>query len=222
VSKPTQSGLEILLTHEYDWYLKKEEKMKRKWIILAMVLIVPAMLFSVSCAKKSVMTEPAVDTTAEDAARQAELEKQQEMERQKQLEEERLAAERATQLKAEAEEREQMLAKNRFLNENIYFAFDDSTLDDQAQELLKQKAVWLQDNADASIVVEGHCDERGTNAYNLALGERRAESVKVFLVNLGISDSRLTTISYGEEKPVDMGHNEEAWAKNRRAAFVLE
>jgi peptidoglycan-associated lipoprotein len=202
---------------------KKEEKMKRKWIILAMVLIIPAMLFSVSCAKKSVMTQPAVDTAAEeDAARQAEMEKQQEMERQKQLEEERLAAERAQQLKAEAEEREQMLAKNRFLNENIYFAFDDSTLDDNAQELLKQKAVWLQDNTDANVVIEGHCDERGTNAYNLALGERRAESVKAFLVNLGITDTRLTTISYGEEKPADMGHNEEAWAKNRRAAFVLE
>jgi peptidoglycan-associated lipoprotein len=203
---------------------KEENKMKRKWIVLAMVLIIPAMLFSVSCAKKSVTTEPAVDTAAEEeAARQAELEKQREMERQKQLEEERLAAEaRAQQLQAEAEERERMLSKNRFLNENIYFAFDDSSLDYQAQELLKQKAVWLQDNMDANVVIEGHCDERGTNAYNLALGERRADSVKVFLVNLGIADSRLTTISYGEEKPVDMGNNEEAWAKNRRAAFVLE
>ena len=196
--------------------------MKRKWIVLAMVLIIPAMLFSVSCAKKSVMTEPAVDTAAEEAARQAEMEKQKEMERQKQLEEERLAAERAEQLKAEAEERERMLAKNQFLNENIYFAFDEATLDGPAQDLLKQKAVWMQDNPDSSVVIEGHCDERGTNAYNLALGERRAESVKMFLVNLGIADSRMTTISYGEEKPVDMGHNEEAWAKNRRATFVLE
>ena len=196
--------------------------MKRKWIVLAMVLIIPAMLFSVSCAKKSVSSDPAVTDTGEDAARQAELEKQQEMERQKQLEEERLAAERADQLKTEAEEREMMMAKNRFLNDNIYFAFDESTLDYQAQELMKQKAVWMQDNPDAIVVVEGHCDERGTNAYNLALGERRAESVKMFLVNLGISDARLTTISYGEEKPVDMGHNEEAWAKNRRATFLLE
>ena len=197
--------------------------MKRKWIVLAMVFIIPAMLFSVSCAKKSVMTEPAMDTAAEEeAARQAELEKQREMERQKQLEEERLAAERAAQLKAEAEEREQMMAKNRFLNENIYFAFDDSTLDEQARQKLNQKAEWLQNHPDANVVIEGHCDERGTNAYNLALGERRAESVKTFLVNLGIDGSRLTTISYGEEKPLDPGHNEEAWAKNRRAAFVLE
>jgi peptidoglycan-associated lipoprotein len=198
--------------------------MKRKWIILAMLFVVPAMLFTVSCAKKAVVAEPSMtDTTAADeAARQAELEKQKEMERQKQLEEERLAAERAEQLKAEAMARDMMMAKNRFLNENVYFDFDNATLDYQAQELLKQKAMWLRDNPDANVVIEGHCDERGTNAYNLALGERRAESAKTFLVNLGISGMRLTTISYGEEKPVDMGQNEEAWAKNRRAAFVLE
>jgi peptidoglycan-associated lipoprotein len=189
-----------------------------------MLFIIPAMLFSVSCAKKAVMTEPsATDASAADeAARQAELEKQKAMEQQKQMEEERLAAERAEQLKAEAMERDMMMAKNRFLSEHVYFDFDNATLDYQAQELLKQKAMWLRDNPDANAVIEGHCDERGTNAYNLALGERRAESTKAFLVNLGISGARLTTISYGEEKPLDMGQNEEAWAKNRRAAFVLE
>jgi peptidoglycan-associated lipoprotein len=199
--------------------------MKRKWIILAMMFIIPAMLFSVSCAKKAVMTEPSTTDTsaADEAARQAEMEKQKEMERQKQLEEERLAAEAAAAaLAAEAMQRDMMMAKNRFLSENVYFDFDNATLDYQAQELLKQKAMWLRDNPDANVVIEGHCDERGTNAYNLALGERRAESAKAFLVDLGISDARLTTISYGEEKPLDMGHNEEAWAKNRRAAFVLE
>jgi peptidoglycan-associated lipoprotein len=209
----------------FIWTRKRRRKMmKRKWIILAMLFVVPAMLFTVSCAKKAVVAEPSMtDTTAADeAARQAELEKQKEMERQKQLEEERLAAERAEQLKADAMARDMMMAKNRFLNENVYFDFDNATLDYQAQELLKQKAMWLRDNPDANVVIEGHCDERGTNAYNLALGERRAESAKTFLVNLGISGMRLTTISYGEEKPVDMGQNEEAWAKNRRAAFVLE
>ena len=198
--------------------------MKRKWIIFAMLFIIPAMLFSVSCAKKAVMTEPSTTDTsaADEAARQAEMEKQKAMEQQKQMEEERLAAERAEQLKAEAMERDMMMAKNRFLSEHVYFEFDNATLDYQAQELLKQKAMWLRDNPDANVVIEGHCDERGTNAYNLALGERRAESTKSFLVNLGISGARLTTISYGEEKPLDMGQNEEAWAKNRRAAFVLE
>jgi len=198
--------------------------MKRKWIILAMLFIIPAMLFSVSCAKKAVMTEPSTTdaSAADEAARQAELEKQQAMEREKQMEEERLAEERAEQLKAEAMERDMMMAKNRFLSENVYFDFDNATLDYQAQELLKQKAMWLRDFPEANVVIEGHCDERGTNAYNLALGERRAESAKAFLVNLGISDARLTTISYGEEKPLDMGQSEESWAKNRRAAFVLE
>ncbi len=198
--------------------------MKRKWIILAMLLIVPAMLFTVSCAKKSVVAEPSTTdmSATDDAARQAELKKQKEMERQKQLEEERLAAERAKQLKGEAMDRDMMMAKNRFFSENVYFDFDNATLDYQAQELLKQKAMWLRNNSDASVVIEGHCDERGTNAYNLALGERRAESAKRFLVNLGISGTRLTTISYGEEKPLDMGQNEESWAKNRRAGFVLE
>ncbi len=198
--------------------------MKRKWIILAMLFVIPAMLFTVSCAKKAVMTEPSTtDTSAtDDAARQAELEKQKAMERQKQLEEERLAAERAEKLKAEAMQRDMMMSKNRFLSENVHFAFDSAILDSQAQELLKQKAMWLRDFPDAKVVIEGHCDERGTNAYNLALGERRAESAKAFLVNLGISGARLTTISYGEEKPLDLGHNEEAWAKNRRDAFALE
>jgi len=199
--------------------------MKRKWIILAMLFIIPTMLFSVSCAKKAVMTEPSMTDTsaADEAARQAELEKQRAMDSQKQMEEERLAAEAAAAaLAAEAMERDMMMAKNRFISENVYFDFDNATLDYQAQELLKQKAMWLRDYPEANVVIEGHCDERGTNAYNLALGERRAESAKAFLVNLGISDARLTTISYGEEKPLDMGQNEESWAKNRRAAFVLE
>jgi len=195
--------------------------MKRKLIIVALLLIIPAMLFTVSCAKKTVATEPTTDTSAADeAARKAALEKQA-MERQR-LEEERLAAERADQLKREAMEREMMMSKNSFLNENIHFDFDSAVLNYQAQELLKQKATWLRANPSENVVIEGHCDERGTNAYNLALGERRAESARSFLINLGISSARLTTISYGEEKPLDPGHNEEAWAKNRRDAFVLE
>jgi peptidoglycan-associated lipoprotein len=195
--------------------------MKRKLIIVALLLIIPAMLFTVSCAKKTVATEPTTDTSAADeAARKAALEKQA-MERQR-LEEERLAAERADQLKREAMEREMMMSKNSFLNENIHFDFDSAVLNYQAQELLKQKAAWLRANPSENVVIEGHCDERGTNAYNLALGERRAESARSFLINLGISGARLTTISYGEEKPLDPGHNEEAWAKNRRDAFVLE
>ena len=81
---------------------------------------------------------------------------------------------------------------------------------------------WLRPYPSVRILIEGHCDERGTAAYNLALGERRADTAKEFLVNLGIPADRVTTISYGEEKPVDPGQNEEAWAKNRRAHFELQ
>jgi len=106
--------------------------------------------------------------------------------------------------------------------QDIHFDYDDFSLRPGAKDTLKGIAEWLLKNTSAQILVEGHCDERGTPEYNLALGERRAQSAKDYLVNLGIAASRLSTVSYGEEKPLDMGNNEEAWAKNRRAQFVIE
>jgi len=103
----------------------------------------------------------------------------------------------------------------------IYFGFDDYTLSPEAQSTLTAMAEALKANKSAVIQIEGHCDERGTVEYNLALGERRAQSVKNFLGQLGVEGARLSTISYGEEKPVVQGHTEEAWAKNRRAEFVV-
>ena len=91
----------------------------------------------------------------------------------------------------------------------------------QAQEVLTQKAKWLRANPTAKITIEGHCDNRGTNEYNLALGEGRAQSAKAFLVDLGIDSSRLETISYGEERPIDHAQTEEGWSKNRRAHFEI-
>lgn len=108
-----------------------------------------------------------------------------------------------------------------FQREAIHFDFDKSTLTQAAQNILRAKALWLRNNPDIAVVVEGHCDERGTSEYNLALGDRRAKSAMDFLVDMGIEPSRLSTISYGEEKPVDRRHNEAAWAKNRRAEFVI-
>ena len=104
----------------------------------------------------------------------------------------------------------------------IYFDFDKYNLKPDAQMILKRKADFLRKNANAKVIIEGHCDERGSTEYNLALGDRRANSAKTFLVNLGIAESRLTTISYGEERPLDPAHNNAAWAKNRRAQFVIE
>jgi peptidoglycan-associated lipoprotein len=106
-------------------------------------------------------------------------------------------------------------------NAPIYFGFDDYTLSPEAQSTLTAMAEALKANKSAVVQIEGHCDERGTVEYNLALGERRAQSVKNFMAQLGVEGARLSTISYGEEKPVVQGHTEEAWAKNRRAEFVV-
>jgi peptidoglycan-associated lipoprotein len=91
----------------------------------------------------------------------------------------------------------------------------------QAQDLLSKKAGYMLAMSGTSITIEGNCDERGTDAYNMALGERRAEAAKAYLVNLGVNPSQINTISYGEERPADPAHNEAAWAKNRRDHFVI-
>lgn len=103
----------------------------------------------------------------------------------------------------------------------VYFGFDDYTLSGEAQRILNRLADTLKGSSDAVVQIQGHCDERGSIEYNLALGERRANSVKNYLVSLGVDASRLNTISYGEEKPADEGHDESAWARNRRAEFVV-
>jgi len=106
------------------------------------------------------------------------------------------------------------------LTEMIFFDFDRSELKDDARATLQRKADVMRDNPDVTLRIEGHCDERGTVEYNLALGERRAEAAKQYLVDLGIDPDRLTTISYGEERPLEEGHNEAAWSRNRRDEFV--
>jgi peptidoglycan-associated lipoprotein len=109
-----------------------------------------------------------------------------------------------------------------FENEDVFFEFDSASLTAEAQEILRAKAEWLRDNPGVRVLIEGHCDERGTNEYNLALGDRRAFSSKAFLTDLGIDDARISIISYGEERPIAPGASEEAWAKNRRAHFVIK
>ena len=105
---------------------------------------------------------------------------------------------------------------------NVYFDFDDFSLSEKAKKVLVEDAAWLMNNPQKSVVIEGHCDERGTEEYNIALGERRASSAKRYLINLGVKSNQLSTISYGEEKPSDPGHDEQAWAKNRRDEFVIQ
>ena len=105
---------------------------------------------------------------------------------------------------------------------DAFFDFDDFTLRSDAKSALTNNGKYLDRNSSGSVVVEGHCDERGSVEYNLALGEKRARAAKEFLVSYGIASSRLTTISYGKERPFDPGHEEESWAKNRRAHFVAK
>jgi len=186
---------------------------KKLWISLVLLLVIPGLLCIASCAKKAVISEPAEVVSAEDeaaikaAAEAAERAKQEELAKQRAIEEQAM--------------REKMAARNIFINENIHFDFDKYNLLPLARKILKKKADWLWNNPDVSVIIEGHCDERGTNEYNLALGDRRAESARTYLINLGIAGSRLTTISNGEERPVNPGDYEVAWAKNRRAHFTL-
>lgn len=108
-----------------------------------------------------------------------------------------------------------------FEEEMIFFEFDRYDLTPEAKVVLERKAKWLKANPGYRIRIEGHCDERGTNEYNLALGDRRANAAKSYLIYLGIEPERISTISYGEERPLDPRHTEEAYSKNRRAEFKL-
>jgi peptidoglycan-associated lipoprotein len=107
------------------------------------------------------------------------------------------------------------------LLKSIHFDFDKYDIRPGDVEILKGNSALLKKFSNVKIQIEGHCDERGTNEYNLALGERRANSTKKYLTSLGITADRISTISYGEEKPLDPAHSEESWAKNRRANFVI-
>jgi len=103
---------------------------------------------------------------------------------------------------------------------DVFFDFDKYSLTSEAKSTLEANAREMKRVGEANITIEGHCDERGTKAYNLALGEKRAGAAKDYLVSLGVTASRITTISYGKERPFDPGHDESAWAKNRRGHFV--
>ena len=144
--------------------------------------------------------EPTVDEAAERARREAEAQRRRE-------EEERRRAEA---------ERNRVLAG---IAERVHFDFDKSDIRSDAAEVLQRKVTVLREYPGVELRIEGHCDERGSNEYNLALGQRRAEAVRRYLVSYGVDVGRFATISYGEERPTDRASNEEAWAQNRRAEF---
>lgn len=174
---------------------------------IAMAFVCASLFFVTSCAKKQIDVSEGVKPPAE-VTEEVVVVKE---------------APKETVVEIESEALPPALARKieEFQNENIYFDFDKSNLKPDAQSVLKKKAAFLRDNSVYYVLIEGHCDNRGTEEYNLALGERRAASAKDFLLALGISGERIKTISFGELRPADPRNNEEAWALNRRDEFKL-
>lgn len=191
----------------------------RFWVSWALFLIVPGFLLTTSCAKKTIKSEPAKTAIQEETSSKATSAADEARARRKALEAQRLEEER---LQREAALRRKRAERQAFVHEFIHFEYDQARLLPEAKVILKRKAKWLLANPGVNVIIEGHCDERGSNEYNMALGDRRAHSAKNYLVDLGVPAQRLTTISYGEEKPLASGHNEMAWAQNRRDQFVME
>lgn len=179
-------------------------------LLLCLVATAFFMLFTVSCAKNMTQTEE-LQTAAPPEVSETVAGSPVEDGQAAQLREERLRAEAAAREAAEAA----------FVKEKVHFDFNSFLLSDQARGILNKKADYLRSNPGVKITVEGHCDERGEDAYNMALGQRRADTVKTFLVNMGIEAVRMNTASFGENKPIAMGKDEASWARNRRAEFVI-
>jgi peptidoglycan-associated lipoprotein len=181
---------------------------KKSFIITIFILCFG--LIMIGCPKKTVVKEE--PSVKKEEAAKAEAERAKETKAKEQFEKS-LVAEKAPGIAGEVFESS--------LLKDIHFDFDRYNLRPGDASILKENAALLKKYANVKIQIEGHCDERGTVEYNLALGERRANSAKDYLVSLGISQARISTISYGKEKPLDPSHNEAAWAKNRRAHTVV-
>ena len=175
--------------------------MRRNLITGVLVLVCSfSLIFVAGCAKEQTVKSDAELTQAQQSAEEAAALKEQAL-KEKALKEKILAEAAAFQ--------------------DIHFDFDNYDLKPESRELLEKLADWLLEHGDFEATIEGHCDNRGTAVYNLALGERRAEAAKAYLVNLGVTGAKITTISYGEELPADPRNCEEAWTKNRRDHFIV-
>lgn len=184
--------------------------MKIRWYFAMVALLAMSLLVTAGCAKKSTTTAPPADQVEvkDDTSWTPPPTTEPE------VDEAALAAEAEARAKAEAVEE--------LSSVTIHFAFNSYELSEEARAILALKASIMRKYNDVNVVIEGHCDERGTEEYNLALGERRARASYEHLVILGVDPQRMKIVSFGEEYPVDPGHNEIAWAKNRRAEFVVK
>ncbi len=178
--------------------------MKRYLLWFAMAVLVMSLGLAAGCGKEQVAA-PGGQLSAEEQAR-VEAERQRRL-REAQLQEQQA---RSSQL------------REVFVNQDVHFDYDRYDLSAEAKQILNEKAAYMQKAPGLMVIVEGHCDERGSNAYNMALGEKRAKAAAAYLEAMGIGGNRLETVSYGEERPLVMGTSEEAYAANRRAHFVIK
>jgi len=204
-------------------FIKLERELEMKMFLrnlLVFAVVVAAPVYISACASNKAQKQGAVGESEQTADEKAKAKAKEE-------------AEAAAQEKAKAEElsrqsmEEQAKQKEEAMSpafieklKTIHFDYDKAEIKPEDRENLANNAETIKAHPTVHVVIEGHCDERGTDEYNLALGERRARTAKKYLVSLGVNESNLSTMSYGVEKPVDPGHNEEAWAKNRRAEFT--
>jgi peptidoglycan-associated lipoprotein len=203
--------------------------MKRSLAIIGIIglIVCLSLMVMTGCAKKSAVKDQAVsaeDKAAADRAAEQAKAKSDADAKARADQEARLAAEQKAKEEAEAKvapQAEAAAVKEEMTFKDALFDFDKFSLKPESRDILKQLAEWLTNNKNNIVLIEGNCDERGTTEYNLALGERRAKEAMKYLVELGVDGKRIKTISYGKERPLDSGHTEEAWAKNRRDHFVV-
>ena len=185
----------------------------KKVLVLALVFVFAYMFFG--CAQRKVV-QPQPSVTPEEARAKALEGRLEQKSPEERITEQQIA-------KIETREGEMpTYAEEKSIFDDIYFDFDKYDIRTDAKPILQSVAEWLMKNKSADLLIEGHCDDRGTNEYNLALGDRRAKAVRDSLVALGIPSGRINFISYGEEKPLCTQKTEECWQKNRRAHFVVQ
>lgn len=195
--------------------------------ILPMFMVAAGLLLVMACASEPMVTEP-VETQESEVQITTETDPEETIMESETAETDPIMVESAPEEDAEPPFQDEA-ARQRFkaeaeafMAEDIYYDYNSSSFDEAALEILERKAQWLLNNPDVSVIIEGHTDERRSNERNIMLGENRAGNVKGYLISRGVDSSRLITVSYGEERPVDPGHNEAAWRKNRRVHFVIK
>lgn len=182
--------------------------MKKGVLWTLLVALALGLALSAGCAKEAV-PPPSAQVSAEEQARlKAQREKNAKL--------------REAKLKEDSARTAETKLREVFVNQDIHFNYDRYDLTVDAKRTLNDKAAYMQSHPAIKIIVEGNCDERGSSAYNMALGEKRAKAAAAYLEAMGIDPNRIETVSYGEEKPLVLGHTEEAYAANRRGHFVIK